>query len=567
MVTGRSVWCLLAAGAIVAAPVAAAEHADVLIRNGMIYDGSGGAPVAGGIAIRGERVVKIGDVSGWSATREVDAKGLAVAPGFINMLSWAVDSLIQDGRSLSDLKQGVTLEVMGEGESMGPLNDAMKKRFHDQQVDIYYDINWTTLGEYLDQLVARGISTNVASSVGAATVREHELGEVNRAPTPEELVRMQNLVREAMREGAIGVSTALIYSPGVYAKTDEVRALVAAAAESGGGYISHMRNEGNRLLESLDELIGIARATGVHAEVYHFKAAGQSNWPKMQQAIDKIEVARKEGLSISANMYSYTAGATGLDAAMPPWVREGGLDKWIERLKQPEVRKRLMAEMHTPSNEWENLMLAAGSPDRVVLVGFKNEKLKPLTGKTLAEVAKMRGVSPEEAAMDLVIEDHTRVGTVYFVMSEDNVKLGLRQPWVALGSDEDSEAPEGPFLLKRPHPRAYGNFARFLGHYVRDEHVATLPDAIHRMTRLPAQNWKLRNRGCIDAGCYADVVIFDPATISDHATYDNPMQFATGVRDVFVNGQQVLSNGEHTGAKPGQVVRGAGWSGWKTKTP
>jgi N-acyl-D-amino-acid deacylase len=540
-------------------------HADVLIRNGMIYDGSGGAPIHGDVAVRGDRVVQVGDLSAWSADQTVDAQGLAVAPGFINMLSWATESLLYDGRALSDLKQGVTLEVMGEGMSMGPVNDVMKKAMLQAQSDIHYDITWKTLGGYLDTLTKKGISVNVASMIGAETARTYVIGPVDRVPTPEELKHMQDLVREAMNEGALGVGSALIYAPGFYAKTPEITALVAAAAESGGGYISHMRSEGNRFLQALDELIGISKATGAHAEVYHMKAAGKKNWPKMKKAIARIERARKDGLDVSANMYSYTAGATGLDAAMPPWVQEGGFDAWEKRLQDPKTRAKVIKEMRTPTDKWENLLLAAGSPDRVLLVGFKSEKLKPLTGKTLAEVAKMRGKSPEDTAIDLVLEDHYRIGTVYFLMSEPNVKLGLSQPWVSLGSDEGGLAPEGPFLLSQPHPRAYGNFARFLGKYVRDEKVATLPDAIRRLTSLPAKNWKLTDRGCLHGGCFADVVIFDPATIADHATFDQPSQFATGVRDVFVNGQQVLKDGEPTTARPGQVVRGPGWK--KGKNP
>ncbi len=536
-----------------------ATHADLLIRSGMIYDGTGADPVRGDVAVRGDRVVQTGDLEKWTATRVVGANGLAVAPGFINMLSWATESLLHDGRALSDLKQGVTLEIMGEGSSMGPVNDKLKAAMIESQTDIHYDVTWSTLGGYLDTLVQRGVSVNVASMIGAETARTYVLGNVDREPTPEELAQMQDLVRQAMREGALGVGSSLIYAPGFYAKTPEIQALVAAAAESGGGYISHMRSEGNRFLEALDELIGIARATGVHAEVYHLKAAGESNWPKMAQAIARIEQARKEGLSISADMYAYTAGATGLDAAMPPWVQEGGIDAWIGRLKDPAIRARVVQEMRTPTNAWENLLIGTGSPDRVLLVGFKSEKLKPLTGKTLAEISRMRGTSPEDTAIDLVIEDHYRVGTVYFLMSEENVKLGLSQPWVSLGSDAEGAAPEGVFLKSNPHPRAYGNFARFLGKYVREEKVASLPDAIRRLTQLPAQNWKLEGRGCLKPGCYADVVIFDPKTIADRATFDKPHQLATGVRDVFVNGVQVLDGGKPTDARPGQVVRGPGY--------
>jgi N-acyl-D-amino-acid deacylase len=536
-----------------------APEFDVIVRNGTIYDGSGQQPSKGDIGVRGQHITAIGDLAKAHAAREVDAAGMAVAPGFVNMLSWAPDSLYIDGRSQSDIRQGVTLEVFGEGESLGPLTDEIRKADLAAQGDLKHPIDWTTLGEGLDALVKKGISPNIASFVGAATIREHEVGYVDRAPTPAELQRMQDLVRQAMREGALGVGSALIYAPAFYAKTPELIALAQAAGESGGAYISHMRSEGNRLLESLDELIQIANAAHIHGEVYHFKAAGSSNWPKMSQAIARIDEARAKGLDISANMYTYTAGATGLDAAMPPWVQEGGLDEWIKRLKDPAVRTRVAKEMREPTNAWENLLVAAGKPDNVLLVAFNTEALKPLTGKTLAEVAKLRGKSPEETAMDLVVEDHSRIGTVYFLMSEDNVKLGLSQPWVALGSDEGSYAPEGVFLKFQPHPRAYGNFSRFLGHYVRDGHVTSLADAVRRLASLPAHNLKLRDRGELKTGNFADIVIFDPATIDDHATFDRPQQYATGMRDVFVNGVQVLKDGEHTGATPGQVVRGPGY--------
>jgi N-acyl-D-amino-acid deacylase len=542
---------------------AAAEKVDLLIRNGVIYDGSGGAPVRGAVAVRDGRVVASGKLADYTAAQEVDAKGLAVAPGFINTLSWATESLIHDGRGMSDIKQGVTLEIFGEGNSYGPVNALIKEEMLKTQGDIRYDITWTTLGEYLEFLVKKGVSPNVASFVGATTVRSHEVGFADRAPTPAELKRMQDLVRQAMREGALGVGSSLIYAPASYAKTDELIAITKAASEFGGAYISHMRSEGDRFLEALDELILIAREARVPAQVYHLKAAGESNWPKMRQAIAKIEAARKEGLAITADMYAYTAGATGLDAAMPPWVQEGGIDDWIARLKDPKIRARVVREMREPAKDWESLLRAAGSAERVLVIGFKNEKLKPLTGKTLAEVAKMRGVSPEDAAIDLVIEDGSRVGTAYFLMSEENVKLGLSQPWVNIDSDAEAQAPEGPFLLSNPHPRAYGTFARFLGRYVRDQKVTTLEDAIRRLTQLPAQTFKLKDRGCLQVKCHADIVIFDPAKIQDHATFEKPHQYATGVHHVFVNGVQVLRDGEHTGATPGQVVRGPGWVGWK----
>lgn len=536
---------------------------DLVIKNAIVYDGTGAAPQSISIAVNADRVVAhLPSNAKFMAKKTVDAKQQALAPGFINMLSWATESLIVDGRGQSDLRQGVTLEVFGEGESMGPVNPAMKKTALAQQGDYHFDIPWSSLDEYLEHLQQRGISMNVASLVGATTVRIHELGYENRAPTADELKRMQDLVRQAMDEGALGVGASLIYAPAFYAKTEELMALSKTAAESGGGYMAHMRSEANRLHESLDELISIARHTKAHAEVYHMKAGGKDNWPKMAQMIDKINQARAEGLSVSANMYTYTAGATGFDAAMPPWVQEGGLDAWIKRLQDPKTRAQVIQEIRTPSNDWENLYLFAGAQGSK-LVGFKTEKLKPLTGKTLAEVAQMRGTSPEDTMIDLIIEDHSRIEVVYFLMSEDNVRLGLKQPWVSLGSDSRAMAPEGVFLKSSSHPRAYGTFSRFLGRYVRDEKLTTLEDGIYRLTGLPAKNWKLRDRGCLAVGCYADLVLFDPSKIQDHATFDEPQQFSTGVNEVWVNGVQVLQNGEPTDARPGRVVRGPGWKGWK----
>lgn len=537
----------------------AAETYDLIIRNGTIYDGSGRQPFAGDVAVKADKVAAVGDLATATATRELNAKGLAVAPGFINMLSWATESLIHDGRSQSDLRQGVTLEIMGEGESMGPLNDKMKREAREAQGDIKYEITWTTLGEYLDHLVQRGVSCNVASFIGAATPRIHELGHANRAPTREELERMKNLVRQAMREGALGVASSLIYAPGFYAQTDELIGLCQAAAEYDGMYISHLRSEGNTFLEAIDELLQISREARLPAQIYHLKAAGKANWHKMDAAIDKIEAARRSGLKITADMYTYTAGATGLDAAMPPWVQEGGYKAWAERLRDPAIRARVLQEMVTPTDKWESLYLMAGSPDKVLLVGFKNEQLKPLTGKSLAEVAKLRGKSPEETAMDLVIEDGSRVDTVYFLMSEENVRKQLKLPWVSFNSDSASLAPEGVFLKSNPHPRAYGNFARLLGKYVRDEKIIPLEEAVRRLTSFPAETLKLDRRGALKPGYFADVVVFDPEKIRDHATFEKPHQYSTGVRDVWVNGVQVLKAGEHTGAKPGRVVRGPGW--------
>jgi len=557
------VLALAGCGSVPATTQAAKEQQyDLVIRNGVVYDGTGAAPQRVDVAIRGDRI------AAWlpagaqaSATRTLDANGQAVAPGFINVLSWATESLIADGRGMSDTKQGVTLEIFGEGWSMGPFNDAMKADALQQQGDIRYPIEWTTLGEYLEYLQRRGVTPNVASFVGATTVRIHELGEDDVKPDAAQLARMQDLVRAAMREGALGVGSSLIYPPAAFADRAELTALAQAAAESGGGYVAHMRSEADRFLEALDETIGIARATGQRAEAYHLKAAGEKNWPKMAQAIARIDAARAEGLQVSADMYAYTAGATGLTASLPPWVQAGGHAAMIARLKDPAIRRRVIAEMRDPGVAWENLRLLAGSDERVVAIGFNNEALKPLTGKTLVAIANQRGRSPEETILDLIVEDDSRVGAAYFLMSEDNVELGLKQPWVSLGSDAESSAPEGVFLKSSTHPRAYGNFARFLGHYVRDRRLMPLEEGIHRLTGLPAANWKLQGRGCLAPGCHADIVVFDPATIIDHATYDAPQRYASGVGQVFVNGVQVLRDGEHTGAKPGRVVRGPGWRG------
>lgn len=539
-------------------PPPATPEYDIVLKGGAIYDGYGGDPYVGDIAIRDDRIVAVGTATGTAGTI-IDASGLAVAPGFINMLSWATESLIEDGLSQSDIRQGVTLEVMGEGWSMGPLNDAMKADYLKRQGDIRFDITWTTLGEYLQYLEDKGISTNVASFVGAATIRIHELGFANRAPNDQELGRMQQLVRYAMEEGALGVGSSLIYAPDFYADTAELIALSEAAAEYGGRYISHMRSEGNSLLEAVDELITIAREAGIGAEIYHLKAAGEANWSKLDDVFAKIEAARAEGLDITADMYTYTAGATGLDASMPPWVQEGGYEAWAERLRDPAIRERLLEEIATPTDAWENLYLAAGSPERLLLVGFKNPDLKHLTGKSLAEVAESRGTSPITTMMDLVVEDGSRVGTVYFLMSEENIRKKIAQPWMAFDSDAESMAPEGVFLLSNPHPRAYGNFARLLGRYVRDEQVISLAEAIRRLTTFPAANLGLRERGALKEGYYADVVVFDPSSVQDHATFEKPHQYSTGVRDVIVNGTPVLRDGEHTGATPGRFVKGPGY--------
>jgi len=534
---------------------------DVIIRGGTVYDGHGGDPVVTDVGILGDRITAIGDLSAATAANDVDARGMAVAPGFINMLSWATETLIEDGRAMSDILQGVTLEVMGEGGSMGPLNEDMKRIAVERQGDIRYDIEWTTLGEYLDYLVARGISPNVASYVGATTLRVHEVGFDDRPATPEELARMQDLVRQAMREGALGVGSSLIYAPGNFADTNELIALVGAAAEFQGGYISHIRSEGSRLEEGVQELIKIASLTGAPAEIYHLKASGRSNWHKLTNVFTMIESAREAGLFITADMYTYPAGSTGLNATMPLWVQDGGHDAWVARLKDPEIRARVAAEMHQPATDWENFFIDAG-PENILLIGFRNPDLRPLIGKTLQEVADERGTDPALTAMDLVVEDDSRVDAVYFLMSEDNIRRKVAKPWISFGSDAGAPAAEGVFLQSSRHPRTYGNFARLLGKYVREEKIVSLQEAIRRMTSLPAANIGAFQRGALEEGFYADVVVFDPARIRDNATFEEPHQYASGMHHVFVNGQQVLRDGRHTGATPGRVVRGPGWDGW-----
>ena len=545
----------------------------MLISGGTVYDGSGAAPFVGDVGINGDRVVAVGDLSGATADNVIDATGLAVSPGFVNMLSWATVSLIVDGRSQGDIRQGVTLEVFGEGNSLGPMNAVMKEEWLETFVDFVgseqraaellggaVEVPWTTLGDYLEFLESKGISTNVASFLGATTARVHELGYADRAPNEEELERMRQLVHTAMREGAMGIGSSLIYAPAFYAETDELVAISSVAAEYGGMYISHMRSEGNRLLEAIEELIGISREAGLPAEIYHLKQAGEQNWGKLDQVIEMVEAARAEGLRITADMYNYVAGSTGLDAAMPPWVQEGGYDAWAERLRDPDVRARVAGEMLARQDDWENLMLGA-TPEGTLLVGFRNPDLRGYIGRTLAEVAAERGTTAQETAMDLVVEDGSRVQVVYFLMSEDNVKRQIALPWVSFDSDAGSMAPEPPFTNASTHPRAYGNFARLLGKYVREEGVIPLEEAIRKLTSLPTSNLGITDRGMLTEGYYADVVVFDPATIIDHATFEDPHQYSTGVVHVFVNGGQVLRDGEHTGATPGRVVRGPGWTG------
>jgi N-acyl-D-amino-acid deacylase len=566
---------MLSIATLLAAATACSDAAnyDVLISGGTVYDGSGAAPFVGDVGIIGDCVVAVGDLSGATADNVIDATGLAVSPGFVNMLSWATESLIVDGRSQGDIRQGVTLEVFGEGNSLGPMNAAMKEEWLEGFVDFVgseqraaellggaVEVQWTTLGDYLEFLESKGISTNVASFLGATTARVHELGYADRAPNEEELERMRQLVHTAMREGAMGIGSSLIYAPAFYASTDELVAISSVAAEYGGMYISHMRSEGNRLLEAIEELIGISRDAGLPAEIYHLKQGGEQNWGKLDQVIEMVEAARAEGLRITADMYNYVAGSTGLDAAMPPWVQEGGYDAWAERLRDPSVRARVATEMVAQQDDWENLMLGA-TPEGTLLVGFRNPDLRGYIGRTLADVAAERGTTAQETAMDLVVEDGSRVQVVYFLMSEDNVKRQIALPWVSFDSDAGSMAPEPPFTNASTHPRAYGNFARLLGKYVREEGVIPLEEAIRKLTSLPTTNLGIADRGMLAEGYYADVVVFDAATIIDHATFEDPHQYSTGVVHVFVNGGQVLLDGEHTGATPGRVVRGPGWTG------
>lgn len=553
----RRMWLVIAGlSCACSTPVAQAPAHDVVIRHGTVYDGTGAPGVVEDVAIDGDRIAAVGSVGAARGRQEVDATGLAVAPGFVDMLNHSETAFQADGRAQSGIRQGVTLAVFGES-SIGPLSDRMKADMQRRQGDIKFDITWSTLGEGLDALARRGVSTNIASFVSASTIRAKEIGFDNRPPTADELERMRADVRVAMDEGAMGLTTALIYTPAVFSKTDELVALAKIASAAGGMYIAHIRSEGDRLLEAIDETIDIARRASIRAEIYHLKAAGQSNLGKMAQAIDRIDAARNAGVEITADMYTYTAGSTGLDAAMPPWVQEGGYDAWAARLRDPKIRDRVRRDMTTAGGDWENLLLAAGGQG-TLLVGFKNEALRGYTGKTLAEVAAARGKSVQDTAMDLVVEDGSRVQVVYFLMSEDNIKRQIQQPWVSFGSDAAFMSAEGVFLKTSTHPRAYGNFARLLGKYVRDEHVVPLEEAVRKLTSLPADNLHIRDRGRLAPGKFADVVIFDPKTIADRATYEQPHQYAVGVRHVWVNGTQVLKDGEHTGAKPGRVVRGPG---------
>lgn len=564
----RRFLCLTISALAACAPATTATRTEAppapavtVIANGLIVDGSGDAPFAGDVVIRGDRIEQVtrgtSPLVGHAGVRVLDATGHAVAPGFVNMLSWADDALIIDPRSQSDIRQGVTLEVFGEGWSQGPLSDSMKAGAH-LPGDSTAPIPWTTLGEYLAFLEQRGVAPNVASFVGATTVRIHVLGYDDVDPTPAQLDSMRALVRQAMREGALGLGTSLIYAPAAYAETDELVALAEEAGRLGGMYISHMRSEGNAILDAIDELIEIARRARIPAEIYHLKLAGERNWGRLDDVLARIDAANAAGLEITANMYTYTAGATGLDAAMPPWVQAGGTQAWIARLKDPAIRAQVLAEMRSDSVAWESLLRLAGAPERVLLTAFSEDSLRYLTGRSLAEIAALYGLPPEETVIELVVRNNSDVGTVYFLMSEENVRRQIALPYMTFGSDAGSLAPEGVFLESMPHPRAYGNFARLLGRYVREEGVIPLEEAVRRLTSMPAERLGIRERGRLAPGYHADVVVFDAATVIDHATFEQPHQYATGVRDVFVNGEPVLRDGEHTGALPGRFVRGPG---------
>jgi N-acyl-D-aspartate/D-glutamate deacylase len=555
----RSPWpVVLATVAAFAGLGAAPAPPLIVIRGGTVYDGSGRPPLRADVALRGDRIVEVGDLSRRRADTVVDASGLAVAPGFVNMLSWSTESLLVDGRSQGEIRQGVTTQVFGEGSSMGPLTDAMKQRMRDQQGDLKFEVAWTSLREYLEHLQRRGVAQNVASFIGAATVREHVVGLEDRPPTAGEMQKMRELVRREMEQGALGIGSSLIYAPGSYARTEELIELCKVAARYGGSYISHMRSEGERLLEAVDEVVRISREAGLPAEIYHLKAAGQEHWSKMDAVIARVEAARRQGLAVRADMYTYIAGATGFDACIPRWALSGGMEALFPRLQDPPTRERILREVSTPGQGFENLCLLAGSPERILLVGFKTEALKPLTGRTLAQVAKERGSDPWQTVLDLVAADRTRIEVVFFLMSEDNVRKQVALPWVTFGSDAASMAPVEPFTRSSAHPRAYGNFARLLGRYVREEKVIPLEEAVRRLSALPAENLGLQGRGRLRPGHFADVVVFDPATVGDRATFERPHQYAVGMRHVFVNGVQVLKDGEHTGALPGRALKGRG---------
>lgn len=521
---------------------------DIIIKNAQILDGSGKPGYSGDIAINADTIAAVGNIENAVGKQEIDATGLSVAPGFINMLSWANISLLEDGRSQGDIRQGVTLEVLGEGSSMGPLSESMRKEMKESQGDIKYDIPWTSLGEYLNHLETKGISTNVASFVGNATLRQHVIGIEKRLPTAEEMAQMKKLLRQGMEEGAVGLSTSLIYVPSGHAETEEIIELAKIVAEYDGMYVSHIRDEEGGLLEAVDELISIAEAAKLPAEIYHFKASGNANWQLLDSAITLVENARKKGLAITTDMYMYNASSTGLNVVLPAWAKEGGHSSTMRLMENQAKRKQMMNEIdfHVP-------------PEKILMVGFRNKAMRKYIGKTLADVANERKKSPNETLVDLIYEDDSRIQVVYFSMYEENIKKKLKLPYMSICSDAGSYTNEGVFLEQSTHPRAYGSFARLLGHFVREEKVIPLEEAIHKLTSLPATNLKLNKRGALKEGYFADVVIFDATTITDNATFEKPHQYATGMQHVFVNGGHVLKDGEHTGTSSGRFVKGPGW--------
>ncbi|MBX7126662.1 MAG: D-aminoacylase [Cyclobacteriaceae bacterium] len=528
---------LLAAGTLHAQP----SDYDWIIRHAVIYDGSGQPPVMGDVGIAGDTIRTLGDLSDAHAANEMDVHGLALAPGFINMLSWADAALVKDGRSMSDLKQGVTLEVFGEGWSPGP--KFRRKNDH-----------WSTLGEFMDYLERKGVSVNFASFVGATSVRNYVLGQDNRPPNADELARMQQLVRNAMEEGAMGLGSSLIYAPADYASTEELIALCKVVSESGGMYITHMRSESDHIYSALREALQIATEAKVSAEIYHLKVNHERNWPKMDTVLMRIDSARRAGLRISANMYTYNASGTGMTARIPTWVQEGGIPMMVRRLKDPAIRGRVLNDLKL------GIPTKNADPKDVRILGFRKDSLNRLyRGKSLEEVAALHGRSADDTMLDLLIADRSTIPCIFFLMSEDNVRKVVQQPWVSFCSDAASVALPEPGAGDGAHPRMYGSFARLLAHYVRDEKLLTVEEAIRRLATLPATNLGLQRRGALKPGYFADLVVFDPNSIQDHATFDKPHQYATGVHHVWVNGKLVLRDGEHTGAMPGRSVRGPGY--------
>jgi N-acyl-D-amino-acid deacylase len=525
------------------------QQFDLIIRNGLLYDGSGKTPRAGDLAIQGDTIAAMGDLKNATAKKEIDARGLAVAPGFINMLSWADGSLLRDGLSMSDIKQGVTLEVFGEGWSPGPVKRNTTKKDESQ---------WTTLGGYFNWAIKKGVAPNIASFVGATTVRMYVMDQANRAPSKAELERMKSLVKEAMEDGAMGLGSSLIYTPANYASTEELIELSKVASQYGGMYITHMRSEGDFILKALAETIRISKEAKIPAEIYHLKINIARNWNKIDSLLNKIDSAQKAGLKITANMYPYAASGTGLNSRLPTWVQEGGAKEMRKRLKNPDVMKRVLYEME------KGIPYKNSDPENVVLVDFRLDSLDQLyKRKKLSEVAKLHGKNADETVIDLIVKDKSRIEALYYLQSEENIRRILGLPYVSFGSDAGSIAISQKAVESDIHPRAYGTFARILGKYVREEKIISLEEAIRKLTSLPASNLKIKKRGSLKPGYYADLAVFDPEKIKDLATFENPHQYAEGMQYVFVNGVEVLSKGAHTGAKPGRVIYGKGWRGKK----